>query len=233
MREDAGGEAQMIILRDIEQNTPEWYAARLAIPTASEFDRIITPIKLDKSTQATAYRYRLLAEFVTGRPHKSYTNDTIERGKMDEAQARNYYEVLTDKTLTQVGFIYGDGSKMYGCSPDGVEEIGGEIVGGCEIKCPEPHTQVGYLLSGGLPREYVLQVQGNMFVTGLKQYDFLSYHPDMRPLLLTVKRDEKVMAALQTALDDFIAVMMRERELLTNGGSLTSALEASLKMIGA
>lgn len=221
----------MIVLRDIEQGSPEWFAARLGIPTSSEFDKILTPAKLDRSTQATGYRYRLLAEFITGKPHKGYTNDTIERGKVVESEARTYFECLTDKTLSQVGFIYGDESRLFGCSPDGVEESNGEIVGGCEIKCPEQQTQVAYLLNGGLPREYVLQVQGNMLVTGLRQWDFLSYHPDMRPLLITVKRDEKIICALRNALEDFIATMLREREQLTNGYGLKAALEASLEVL--
>jgi len=222
-----------VIVVDCEQRTPEWYEARRGVITASEFDKIVTPAKLERSTQAAAYRWRLLAEWLTGKSHENgFTRDWIDRGSELEPEARRYYEALTDREIKEVGFIYRDESKRVGCSPDGLMEVNGKFERGVEIKCVLPNTHVGYLLAGTLPRELILQVQGSMFVTGLKQWDFLAYHIDMQPLLLTVKRDQRTMDALQIALDDFIATMLRERETLTRGGTLKEALEASLQMIG-
>lgn len=222
----------MIVLDDITQGSIEWHIARLGVVTASEFDKILTPVKLDKSTSATGYRYRLLAEWLTGKPLESYTNRIIERGSEMEAEARDYYRFLTDTDVKEVGFIYQDEKKLVGCSPDGVICDGNTIIKGVEIKCPDAHTHVGYLLNGTLPREYILQVQGSMFVTGLSSWDWMSYHPDMRTIKLTVRRDEKIMVALMGALSDFIERMLWERKQLKREPT-KAALEASLEMLAA
>ena len=219
----------MIVLSDIAQGSEEWHRARLGVATASEFDRILTPVELKRSTQAVSYRYRLLAEWLTGKPLESYTNRIIERGAELEAEAREVYRFLTDNEVTEVGFIYQDDRRLIGCSPDGV--IGsGTIEKGVEIKCPDAHTHVGYLLGGKLPREYIMQVQGSMFVTGAKTWDWISYHPEMNPILLTVKRDERIIDALRIALEDFIGTMLRERALLI-GTTTKEALAASLELL--
>jgi len=75
-----------------------------------------------------------------------------------------------------------------------------------------------------------MQVQGSMYVTGLKHWDFLAYHPDMKPLLLTVGRDARIIDALDIALNDFIATMLRERDILRPQNT-AAALEASLERL--
>ena len=219
----------MIVIECV-QNSPEWYAARLGIPTASAFDKILTPIELKKSQSAVGYRYRLLAEWLTGKPCDSYSNKSIERGAELEAEARDYYVFTTDKEVRQVGFIYRDESKHVGCSPDGII---GDFESGVELKCPDAHTHVGYLLDGRLPREYILQVQGSMWITEAKTWDFLSYHPDMQPMLVTVGRDERVINALELAVADFVTTMLIERERLSKGTTdVNAALKASLELLG-
>ena len=218
----------MIIL-NMEQGSPDWFAARLGVVTASELSNIISPIELKPSKQAVAYRHRLLAEYLTGKPAEFYESDWMRRGKEIEEEARDYYAMLTDQDVSQVGFVYKDDTQLIGCSPDGVIfNEDGQIAKGLEIKCLSPWKHVGQLLSGHLPRDFILQVQGSMWVTGLKTWDFLSYHPDMKSVLLTVKRDEKIIAALSAAVTEFIEEMLRERTLLT--GDTTLALEASLRV---
>jgi len=57
----------MIIEYDIEQGSERWLQARLGIPTASAFDKIVTSTG-KASTQSNAYMNKLLAEWLTGRP---------------------------------------------------------------------------------------------------------------------------------------------------------------------
>ena len=52
------------------QGTDEWIHARLGIPTASQFDKILTPAKMELSSQATDYMHKLLAEMATGCPEE-------------------------------------------------------------------------------------------------------------------------------------------------------------------
>ena len=49
---------------DCEQGTEGWFAARLGIPTASEFSDIITPAKGDYSASAPKYIARLIDDIV-------------------------------------------------------------------------------------------------------------------------------------------------------------------------
>ena len=53
-----------------------------------------------------------------------------------------------------------------------------------------------------LPDAHKQQVHGCIVVTGLDRWDFLSYHPDMAHLLVTVERDEYT-EKLETALEEF------------------------------
>ena len=179
-----------------EQRSPEWFAARLGVPSASQFGKIITPTG-KRSTQADGYLNRLVAEILTGKSDQQEPNDAMLRGTELEPEARAYYELIGG-TVEEVGFcLHDDG---FGCSPDGLVGDTGLL----EIKCPLPHTHVEYLREGVLPGLYVPQVQGQLLVTGRVWCDFLSYHPDMRPLLIRVERDEKFIQALHDALLEMV-----------------------------
>ena len=107
----------MIIL-DCEQGTQAWTEARLGIPTASEFSRIVTPTgKL--SAARDGYMAELLAEWALGQPVSEFMGtDWTERGHMLEDAAREYYGVIRDVEPRTVGFLYRDESRTCGASPD-------------------------------------------------------------------------------------------------------------------
>lgn len=197
----------MIIL-DLPQRTPEWYQARLGIPTASSFGKIITN-QLKPSTQAEVYQNQLVAEWYTGETGFNFISDAMQRGIDLEPAALEAYEFATDKEVETVGFVYKDAKQLVGASPDG---LCGDI--GVEIKCPLPSTHVSYLLDGGLPATYAGQVQGSMYVTGFDAWDFVSYCPGFPPLIITVERDEKFMKAFAPLIDKFIDGMLTKREKL-------------------
>jgi predicted phage-related endonuclease len=187
-----------MITADVIQGSPEWNAARLGIPTASGFDKIIT-MKGEPSKQALKYMYQLAAERITGVKEETYLNATMQRGIDMEAEARAMYELMTGNEVSVAGVCYPDDKKLYGCSPDGL--IGKD--GAIEIKCPTSAVHVGYLLDGGLPTEYFQQVQGQLLVTGRKYVDFFSFYPGIKPLLVRVERDEKFIKALMVELEIF------------------------------
>ena len=188
----------MIIL-DCDQNSEEWFEARLGIPTASNFDKIVTT-KGEYSKQAQKYMYRLAAEKVTGCMQETYQNENMVRGIELEEEARSMFEIVTDHEIDQVGFCFQDDDRNVGCSPDG---LGKGRTFGVEIKCPSPQVHVEYLLTGKLPTAYFQQVHGSMYVTGLEQWYFVSYYPGLKPLILLVDRDEKFCTALDEALYRF------------------------------
>lgn len=197
----------MIIL-DCEQGKDEWFRARLGIPTASNFDKIISSTG-KPSTQANGYMNKLLAEWLTGKSEEGYNNDSMERGKELESAARDFYAFTHDVEVRQAGIVYRDENKLVACSPDGLTD------GGLEIKCPLAHTHVSYLLAGKVPSKYIPQIQGSLWVTGLEYWDFISYHPDMKPLVIRVMRDEKYINTLADLVGRFIKTMLEKRAILS------------------
>ncbi|MCP4992032.1 MAG: YqaJ viral recombinase family protein, partial [Colwellia sp.] len=133
----------------------------------------------------------------------------MQRGTELEPEARNYYQFITDVPVKEVGLIYKNKDKLISCSPDGISKDRG-----LEIKCPAPHTHIEYLLNDKLPTKYIPQVQGSMWVTGLKKWDFLSYHPDLPPLLLTVDADEIFHNTLDELMEKFVECLLIKRNAI-------------------
>lgn len=187
-----------MIIDYCEQNSDEWFMARCGRPTASCFDKILTPKNKKPSTQAINYMYQLAGERLTGYKAESYQNQIMQRGVELEEEARELFEMMNNIEVEQVGLVYPDERKLYSCSPDGLLEDSG-----LEIKCPAIHTHVSYLLAKQLPDEYVLQVQGSMLVTGFKEWNFMSYYPGLPPFILKVMADVELISILNNSLEDF------------------------------
>jgi len=182
----------------IVQGSPEWLAEKAGRPSSSQFGEIITPGGAP-SKQATKYLYALAGERLIGKKAESYQNATMLRGSEMEAEARQFYEVVNDVEVKQVGLCFHDEKKRFCTSPDGLVGEDGLL----EIKCPSLPVAVEYLLNGTLPNIYLPQCQGQLFVSGRKWVDFLSYYPGLKPLILRVPRDNVFIAKLQRLLDDF------------------------------
>ena len=186
----------MIVLDDLEQGSEAWHAARLGLPTASNFKKLFTATG-KASTSAETYFYELLAERLTGKPSSEFTSEWMVRGTELEPEARATYEFIHDTQVEQIGFVYLDDRRHVGCSPDGLVGPDGLV----EFKAPKASTHVKYLLAGKVPSDYVPQVQGQLWITGRKWCDFMSYHPDCDPLIVRVERDDKYITALSAEVD--------------------------------
>ncbi|OUL17296.1 hypothetical protein B0X78_00250 [bacterium AM6] len=134
----------------IEQRSPEWYAARRGVPTASEFGSIITPKKGEYAAAADTYINQLIDEQMRPNAGQAFTgNRHTERGEFLEDDARELYAFEREVVPQQVGFILNDAGTL-GCSPDSMIEADG----GLEIKCPDGPTHVKWLRAGGVPDEH-------------------------------------------------------------------------------
>jgi hypothetical protein len=184
---------------DCIQGTPEWMAARCGIPTASNFDKIVDTTG-KPSKQRTKYLYQLAGERIAGKIEETHQNAAMLRGIEMESEARGLYSLLSGQEVVQVGLCLSEGKAGYGASPDGL--IGED--GGVEIKCPLVSTHVSYLLANKLPSDYFQQVQGGLLVTGRKWWDFVSYYPGLRPLLIRVEPDKAFQKALKVELELFV-----------------------------
>jgi hypothetical protein len=189
----------VIEIIDCAQGTPEWFQARLGIPTASNFAIVMREKgkgENGSSVQRAELLNKLAGELLTGEPMESYSNSYMERGQALEDEARTMYAFMRDAEPQQVGFIR-NGQK--GASPDSL--IGAN--GGLEIKIAIPHIQIARLRRGTLPPEHKAQVQGNISVAEREFWDFTSYCPKLPPLIIRVYRDEAYIKHLEECIDIF------------------------------
>ena len=187
-----------MITLDLIQGQPEWFAAKCGIPSTSNFDKIVTSTGAP-SKQREKYLWQLAGERVSGKVAETYNNAIMEKGIEMEGEARNLYEILKDVKVEQVGICYPDEKKLCAASPDGLVGKDGLL----EIKCPLIYTHVGYLLKNELPMDYFEQTQGQLYVTGRKWVDFVSYYAGIKPLIIRCVRDEKFIKALAVELEVF------------------------------
>lgn len=201
----------MIVL-NVEQGSEEWLAARLGVPTASQFSRIISNKTAKLSTQADGYAHQLIAEQLLGIPMDNASSGFMQRGSEMEKTAISFYEMQRECDTEKVGFILRDDRRV-GCSPDRLVGTDGLL----EIKCPSAPVHIGYLLDEtGIG--YRAQVQGQLWLTGREWVDTLSYHPDMPSALVRQVRDAEYIAALAKAVDQFISFIDESKEKLRRLG---------------
>lgn len=187
----------MIQIIDCIQGTPEWFAARAGIPTASEFSTVMAVGKQGgKSVGRVSYLNKLAGEILTGEPMESYSNADMDRGKLMEEEARDLYTFQTNSDPQRVGFVRNGNA---GCSPDSL--IGED--GGLEIKSAAPHVQVARLLADELPSEHKAQVQGSIWICERDWWDFTSYCPRMPLLIKRVYRDDAYIKKLAQEVELF------------------------------
>lgn len=181
-----------MIYHNIEQNTPEWEQLRLGRFTASSFKDLF--MKETTQTYQDAI-FRVAFERLTQESPENYTNFYMERGHELEGEAREWYELETYNKVNNGGFF--ELNEWVGASPDGLVGSDGLV----EIKCPKYSTLINYLIKRELPSIYLHQVQGQMLVTGRLWCDFVAYHPKLKPLVVTVKRDEAIIKDIQDHLN--------------------------------
>lgn len=193
-----------MIVHGFEQRSPEWYAARCGIPTASEFSKLVTS-KGEPSKTLSTYALTLAGEVFAGEPLETWEgNQWTERGKELEAEAINLYEFANDFKVDPVGFVTTDDG-MAGCSPDGLVGKDGMV----EIKCLKPENHISAILyhekHGKSPTTYVQQVQGQMLICERDWCDLIFYHPKLPMLTIRQTPDEKVWDGINKGITDVIA----------------------------
>lgn len=181
-----------------EQGSGAWVKARLGIPTASRFEKVITPKTMKLSESSAGYAYALIAEQILGVPMDDASSyGFMQRGAVLEKHAIKFYELQRDVDVEKLGFATTDDGRA-GCSPDGL--VG--AVGMIEIKCPAAPNHIGYLL-GDEGIGYRAQVQGQLWVMEREWVDTISYHAELPTGILRIRRDEKFITALAAAVKQF------------------------------
>lgn len=182
-----------------DQGTPEWFEARLGIPTASMFSTVMAKGKgaVPSKTRET-YMLKLAGEVITGEPMDSYSNFHMERGKEMEPDARNMYAFKHDADPQLVGFVRNDTA---GASPDALLGDDGLL----EIKTTLPHLLIPILKANQFPPMHKAQCQGQLWVSEREWVDLVVYWPRMPMFVVRAHRDEEYIKAMSDAVDAFNA----------------------------
>lgn len=191
-----------------KQGTPEWYAARCGKITASCFGKVMTPGRSKTATwgqTAISYMYEVLGERLTGKPADIINSKYLEWGHVHEPTARSLYGWVRGKVIQLVPFVVHPTLPNVGGSPDGY--VGED--GLAEIKCPftaRNHLETIHA-NEIVDKDYQWQCQGNLWVTGRKWLDFISFHPDFPEELqihvIRVERDEDMIQELADRVERF------------------------------
>ena len=188
-----------MITYDFEQNSPEWYAARKGIPTASNFSKLITS-KGEPSKSMPVYANLLAAEMYSDAPLNDFEgNFWTDRGHELEDDAASKYEFLRDVETIKVGFVTDD-DKTMGCSPDRLVGDDGMI----EIKCLKTENYVAAILyykkNNRCEPKYIPQAQGQIYICQREWADMVFYHPTLPMLIIRQAPDKTIVDGLTSQL---------------------------------
>lgn len=188
---------------ELVQGTKEWYAARCGKITASCFGKLAGSGRSGGGFTQTAITYmtQVMAERITGLPQDEIQSKYLDHGNKHEPTARQLYQwhLSASRVLRQVGFVDHPTIPFCGGSPDCLIEDDGVL----EIKCPYTvHTHLAHIENDGTSdRDYLWQMQGNLWITGRKWCDFVSFHPyvpePLRFHVVRYTRDEDVIDEIQ------------------------------------
>ena len=200
-----------MIALDVEQRSRAWHRAKLAIVSATGVGNIVTPTGR-LSAKREEYMARLLAEWVLGEAYEQHVETYwMERGTRLEPKARKWYEYERNCKVQEIGLVYRDESRLVAASPDALSGDEGLL----EIKCPAPHKHLMHLSSDGIPREYHMQLQAQMWIIGRKWVDWMSWSPDLPPVVRRATPDQRRFKSFDEHIPAFIAEMLDRRKKLT------------------
>lgn len=193
------------------QLTPEWFAVRWGVATASRFNDILSKTRGGYAASRKNYLAELLIERLTPPPTEDngYKNAAMQFGTDNEPVARLAYELETGNTVKEA-FFEKHPTLEAGASPDGYINEDGLL----EIKVPNLATHLETLRNRDIPSRYYPQVQGQMWITGRKWCDFVSYTPflenDAQLFIKRVPRDTKFIRELEAEVKLFLRELNKE-----------------------
>lgn len=193
------------------QRNYEWKENRRGNFTASAIHKLMGVKGLGQTGET--YIYEKVTEAL-GVDLNEVTTYAMQYGTEMEMYAKQYYEAAFRCEITEHGFIVADWCKEAGCSPDGIIT---EKQKGIEVKCPyNPvnHTQNLLIKSREdlkkLRTEYYWQIQMSMAVTGLKKWDFVSFHPEFtgmnRMIAIEILENETDIILLKSRIAEAVEI---------------------------
>jgi hypothetical protein len=190
--------------KELVQGSEEWHAARCGIPTASETHLLVTPtLKAASNDKERAHMWELLGQRITKHVEPRYVNDDMLRGQEDEIEAVEAY-ANTYAPIERVGFVTNDKwGFTIGYSPDAV--VGSDGLVECKSRAQKHQirTLVDYVSADIIDPDFLIQVQTGLLVSEREWCDLISYCAGLPMATVRVYPDEKVQAAIVSAVTAF------------------------------
>lgn len=198
------------------QRTEKWFADRLGYATSSNFNKVLAQGRGgQEATTRRKYRAELVRQRLTGVYESRYKGEEMDWGADTEDLAKLTYERFTGRTIDDCEFIKHSKLKA-GASPDGLVGKDGLV----EIKCPDTSTHQETIKLGAVPTEYIKQIQGQLWITGRKWCDFISFDPEMpgqsQLFVKRVWRDEKLIGLIEFQVTKFLKEVDADEKYFKN-----------------
>jgi len=171
---------------DIDQNSPEWFDARICSIGGTGINKVAGGGKGRKDLL-----YEFAGELITGVPAESFKFRHADRGHEFEPDARDYYAFTRGIEVKQCGLVKADEPHKH-VSPDGLVSDSG----GLEIKTRIPSVFVKAFVEDTVDIAVRRQIQWSIWITERDWWDLVLYCPEMmsqgvEPIIKRVYRDEK------------------------------------------
>ena len=147
-----------------EQRSPEWYALRRGMLTASSLAAALGDDYFKSKNE-------LILEKVESKEIPFIPNPITEWGVKYEEIATKFYEKMNNLEIIEFGLIPHPDFTIFGASPDGIcsNDSPDEFIGRMlEIKCPPKRK-----FTKTVPKHYWYQMQGQLECCNLEECDFL------------------------------------------------------------
>lgn len=149
----------LISMPKLEQRSPEWYAMRKNMITASDLAQALGQGKFGTQKDLIIKKcgFKEEAPFQASLP-------PLKWGIKYEPLAIEMYKRRAKVDVHDFGLLPHPTIPFFGASPDGINELGVMV----EIKCPFKRK-----INGEIPMQYYYQMQGQLDVCGLCDCDYL------------------------------------------------------------
>jgi hypothetical protein len=193
-----------MLVIECTQGSDTWLQARAGVNTASNF-RIARSRKKngEPTEEALNLAFGTAIERISGVPlYEGHTTWQMRRGQELESDARICHMADIGEYVQQVGMVLTDDRK-FGASADGW--IGTD--GGAEYKCLVSPDELRTTILGHDLAKYMDQVQGNLWLSGRRFWDFCIYCPALKSVKeffrWRIKRDDAYIDAMVEDLLEF------------------------------
>lgn len=198
---------------DIEQGTPEWYAARAGAWSASKAAIIMGG--LDTSGLASLIKDIAWERVYGPLGDTGYKSSAMERGNEVEPQAREWAAFNADEVIERMGLVAHTTIPSVVWSPDGLYA---KRKRGIEAKSPLHRAMMDMLRKREVPAEYRHQCRWACWVGELDGLDFVGFHPSTGGIVVPVEitqadRDAMAerVALLETKVAPWVALLNERR----------------------